>query len=75
MEQTTSPLALTLVILGAIMSFGREPLTRGYLKLFTWLWRREPAPNLPNVLRLYLVFTGMIFTLAGLLGLLGIWKI
>ncbi len=67
----TNPTALALVIIGALMGFGREPLT----DLYAWIHRRlrgtEADPKLRAMTRWYLVFTSMIFTVAGLVGLLG----
>ena len=74
MTAQPSPLALAFIIIGAIMGFGREPLGRFY----AWLagrWRKEPLdPRLAGIFRLYLAFTSLTFTVAGLLGLLGIIK-
>lgn len=62
------------ILIGAVLGFGREALADWYFKLHAWLWKREPNPRLRLALRLYLVFTSMIFTVAGILGLLGIVK-
>lgn len=67
----TNPTALALVVIGALMGFGREPLTDLYAWLYQRLRRTEPEPKLRAMTRLYLVFTSMIFTVAGMLGLLG----
>jgi hypothetical protein len=71
MDQT-NPTALALVVIGAIMGFAREPLTRVYAWLFERLRRVEASPRLLAITRLYLVFTSLIFTVAGMLGLLGV---
>lgn len=70
MDQT-NPTALALVVIGALMGFGREPLTDLYAWTYRLLRRTEPDPKLRAMTRWYLVFTSMIFTIAGLLGLLG----
>lgn len=70
-----SPIALGLVIIGALMGFGREWLTRFYGWCHTRLRREEPHPKLLAITRLYLVFTSLIFTIMGMLGLLGIIRL
>jgi hypothetical protein len=69
---TTNPTALALVVIGALMGFGREVLLNVYAWLFQRLRGSEPPPRLLAMTRLYLVFTSLIFTVAGMLGLLGI---
>jgi hypothetical protein len=71
MDQT-NPTALALVVIGALMGFGREPLSRFYAWTFARLRGNEPSPRLLAITRLYLVFTSLIFTVAGMLGLLGV---
>jgi hypothetical protein len=73
--ENASPVAFTLVVVGAAMGFGREWFTRWYAWVFTRLRRQDPHPRLVAIMRLYLVFTGMIFTVMGMLGLLGIIKL
>ncbi len=74
MTGPTNWTALVFIVIGAGMAFGREPLTKFYL----WLYQRrrggEPQPRLALAMRLYLAFTSLIFTVVGLLGLLGILK-
>jgi hypothetical protein len=70
-----SPIAFTLVVLGAAMGFGREWFTKLYVWIFTRLRKEQPHPRLVAIMRLYLVFTGMIFTVMGILGLLGIVRL
>ncbi len=72
MTDTTNPLALALVIIGAIMGFGREPLSKFYLWLFNRVRKQEPDARLLAAVQLYLVFTSLIFSVAGVLGLLNI---
>ena len=70
-----SPIALGLVVIGAIMGFGRDWLTRFYVWCYRQLRKTDPPPRLAAITRLYLVFTSLIFTIMGMLGLLGIIKI
>ena len=64
--------ALALVLIGALMGVGREGLTKFYAFLYVRLRHAEPHPRLIATLRLYVVFTSMIFSAAGMLGLLGV---
>jgi len=70
----TNPVALVLVVIGAFMGFGREWLTKFYVWFFKRRRREEPHPRLVAATRLYLVFTSLIFTVVGMLGLLGVVK-
>jgi hypothetical protein len=72
--QNTNPLALTLIVIGAMMGFGKEWLLRWYLWVFKKLRHQEPPARLGAGIKLYLVMMSFIFTLAGLAGLFGIWK-
>ncbi len=69
----TNPTALALVVVGALMGFGRDQLTAFYAWVYRRLQGAEPTPKLTAMTRLYLVFTSLIFTVAGILGLLGVW--
>ncbi len=72
--ENSNPLALTIILIGALMGFGRDVLTTFYLWVYKQ-WRKQDAPARLGVgVRLYLVMTSIIFTMVGLLGLLGIWK-
>jgi hypothetical protein len=74
MDSDTNWVALSLIVIGAGMNFGRQPLTRFYL----WLYQRGrnagPQPRLEAAVRLYLVFTSFILTVVGILGLLKILR-
>jgi hypothetical protein len=72
--ENPNPLALTLIVIGALMGFGREWLLRWYLWVFKKVQRQEPTARLGAAVKLYLVMTSFIFTMAGLMGLFGIWK-
>ncbi len=72
MPQETSTLALALIIVGALLSLGREYLTAWYIKIYTWRTKRQPDERLSSGVRTYLMLTGMVFTLVGLLGLFGL---
>jgi uncharacterized membrane protein len=70
----TNPLALTIIVIGALMGFGREWLVRWYLWIFKKTRHREPPPRLEAGIKLYLVMMSLIFTMVGLMGVFGIWK-
>ena len=72
--ETTNPLALTLILIGAIMGFGREWLAQWYIWVFKKMRKQDPPANLAQGVKLYLVMTSFIFSMVGLLGLLKIWK-
>ncbi len=75
MSQEVSPLALALIIVGAFLSLGREYLTALYIKIYAWRTKRQPDGRLPAGVRTYLMLTGMIFTIIGLLGLFGLIRL
>ena len=72
MPQESSPLALALIIVGALLSLGREYLTVLYIKIYAWRTKRQPDKRLSAGVRTYLMLTGMIFTIIGLLGMFGL---
>ncbi len=72
MPQESNTLALALIIVGALLSLGREYLTTWYIKIYAWRTKRQPAERLPAGVRTYLMLTGMVFTIIGLLGLFGL---
>ena len=72
MPQEADPLALALIIVGAVLSLGREYLTNLYIKIYYWRTKRQPDKRLPAGVRTYLMLTGMVFTIIGLLSLFGL---
>jgi hypothetical protein len=72
--ENTNPLALTLIVIGAFMGFGREWFVRWDLWLFKKIRKQEPPEKLRAGIKIYLVMLSFIFTLAGLLGIFGVWK-
>lgn len=66
--------ALGLIIVGALLSLMRELLTTWYLNLYRWLRKSEPNPRLGPLFQMYLMLTGMMLTIMGLLWLFGIVK-
>lgn len=63
--------ALILIVIGAGFNFFRGGLTRAVLTLRRRVWKTEPEAGLKRVLEWYWMLTGMLFTLLGVLGLLG----
>lgn len=72
MEQNNT--ALGLIIVGALLSLMRELLTKWYLALYRWLRKQEPNPRLGPLFQLYLMLTGMMLTVGGLLWLFQVVK-
>lgn len=72
--ENASPLALTLIVIGAMMGFGREWLITGYLWVYKKIRGQEPPARLGAGVKLYLVMMSLIFTMVGLMGMFGIWQ-
>jgi hypothetical protein len=74
MPTETNNTALGLIVVGALLSLMRELLTKWYLALYRWWRKKEPSPRLAPVFQMYLMLTGMMLTVMGLLWLLGVVK-
>jgi len=72
MNQEPNSIAFALIVMGAFFSLGREYLARVYVKLHGWLKKKQLDERLLRGVQTYLMFTGMIFTIIGLLGLMGV---
>ena len=63
-----------LIVIGSILSFGRNYLSRFYILFHGWLRKQAPNERLKPAVTLYLMMTGTLFTIFGVLELLGILK-
>ncbi|MEW6516637.1 MAG: hypothetical protein AB1439_07040 [candidate division FCPU426 bacterium] len=67
----TNNTALGLIVVGALLSLLREPMSKGYLWLYRRLRKQEPSPRLGPMFQMYLMLTGMMLTIGGLVWFLG----
>ncbi len=74
MQDHINKIAFGLIIGGALLSLGRDFWTPVVVKLYTKISGRSEDSRLRPVLTLYLMLTGMILTVVGLLGLFNILK-
>ncbi len=72
MEQNSNQVAFGLIVVGAFFSFTREYLAKYYVRLHGWLTKQETDQRLVVAVRTYLMLIGMLFTIVGLLALLGV---
>ncbi len=75
MPSETNNTALGLIIVGALLSLMRELITKWYLALYQWLRKKPPNPRLGPLFQMYLMLTGMMLTVMGLLWLFGVVKL
>ena len=67
-------IALGFIIVGSFLSLGRDFLAKFCLNIFIFLKKKPADKRLLLIFQTYLMFTGMFFTIIGLLGLLGVLK-
>ncbi|MCD4813269.1 hypothetical protein K8S19_06205 [bacterium] len=72
MNHDPSPVAFGLVVMGALFSLGREMIAKGYIRMYRWIKKKETDNRLQKGVEIYLMMTGMIFTIVGLLGMFNV---
>lgn len=72
MNQEPNAVAFGLIVVGAFFSFTREFMAKYYVRFYGWLTKRETNPRLVVAVQTYLMLIGMMFSIVGLLALLGI---
>jgi hypothetical protein len=72
--ESAQNIGFVLIVVGSIFSFGRDYLSNLYVRLHAWLKKRPLNEKLVPAVRLYLMMTGSVFILAGVLKLLGIFR-
>jgi len=63
-----------LIVIGSLMSFGREYLSEVYVRLHGWLRKQTPPARVKPAVTLYLMITGMVLTVLGVLRMLGVLR-
>lgn len=67
MQQDPNPIALGLIIVGALMSLGRDQLAVVYTNIYMKIKNKKADPRMKKAIALYLMMSGMALTIGGLL--------
>lgn len=74
MQESMNNIAFGFIIVGAALSLGRDYWSAMSMKLYSKIKKRAYDERLAKAVAIYLMLTGMIFTIIGLLGMFNVIK-